>query len=189
MIFILISTCLLRRVFFFKFIYFALSANISVSSRFAYISAARPNRDYIGNYLQKKKVAEWETSLLGQRNEFSSKSIFDTFSTVKFSVSDSEGNLKFDVDFWYQLKPDKSYTITKYATMPFNNFYSDIELEKKSTFSSYIERRRDTKIQWRTNRQLEISTIHDTGVDKASEMLLNTVVIEKNNRDNHIMTR
>lgn len=91
------------------------------------------------------------------------------FSTTAFTVIDLDANANVQaVNGWYRIPAGHSVTIFKQVTTPsLVNYDDDIS---DSANASYTPLLFDASVSWSVNREINISTIHDTGENNIPEM-------------------
>ena len=92
-----------------------------------------------------------------------------SFSTTAFTVVDLDANANIQpVNGWYRVPAGHSVTIIKQVTTPsLVNYNDDISVPDSATYTPLLY---DQSITWSVNREIDISTIHDTGENNITEM-------------------
>lgn len=91
------------------------------------------------------------------------------FSTTSFTVVDLDANANIQpANGWYRVPAGHSVTILKQVTTPsLVNYNDDISNPASATYTPLLF---DSSITWSVNREIIISTIHDSGEDNIVEM-------------------
>ena len=91
------------------------------------------------------------------------------FSTTAFTVVDLDANANIQpVVGWYRVPAGHSVTIIKQVTTPsIINYNDDTSNPDNATYTPLLY---DKSISWSVNREITISTIHDTGESNITEM-------------------
>ncbi len=145
------------------------SGDPRILATFAYFPSA-------GNFLQRRTVTSYQWATGSPRNEYLLFSETNNFLTDHFEVRNNVGERKLSINGFYRIPPKTTYTINKYVLTPQLTFYNDTEVGNRETFVSATPKKYDLSIAWTINNQIDIKIVHDTGFEKALEMVAVDVV-------------